>query len=262
MSERRSPPTPAGALLLSVALAPPTEASAAWAEVARAVELSDLAGADLDALCLAALRLAALGVGRTERALAVGVARHAWTASRLVLSDLAARADHLPPGQVPVLGGRLATVVGYLPNDRVLPVRVLELARRPGPTVDSTVLGRPVRVPSPAAHLVDCLLERRWVDAAWIALAIEPPWPAVAAEAGRRRQRGAVLRGLGTLSAIVSRDLVEPARAAGAGPSRAASLRERGWAAVFATTRPVRSRARRRALEPARSGTPSAARPF
>jgi hypothetical protein len=260
VTDRRTA-SPATRSLLRCALGPDAVARAAWAEVR--CDIQAIGGLELDALCLAALRLAELGVDQTDRALAVGVARHAWTSGQLLLRELPALDDRPVDGQPPVLAGRVATVVGYLPVSRVLPIKVLELARRPGPTVETTVLGKRVRVPTPAAHLVDCLLERRWVDAAWMALGVEPPLGAVASEAGRRRQRVAVLRGLRTLGEIVGQDLAGPAEAGGIGPSRFAAAKERGWAAAFAGTRRLRWLARStEVVAPAPPGTrPAAGRP-
>ena len=221
-------------LLLRTALGPPDVAVASSRELASALDLDTISGLEYDAVCLLGSRLAALDVDIPDRARISGIARHSWAGNQ---SSFAAAAGSLPP----IVTGRWATII-HLPSGWVLPAGLAPRPRRyPGPTVAATIAGAPVAAPTVAAHLVDVLINRQWVDAACL-LPLAPPREVEAVTVSRRRgvAVGAALRSLQDILGTAA-----PVAMPRIQVDWAASMRERFWTSAFAAAAPLRASARR-----------------
>jgi hypothetical protein len=177
--------TPRYRLLLQVGLASPSSARAAWARVEPALDLDDEGFDGYELLPLIGYRLAELAIDHPARRRLSGLVRRTWMATELELSRL------VPAGPV---GGRLATVLAYLPAPGVVD---LVPGDRALPGWATTMPGRlgdaDVAVADPASQLTDSLLRGRWVDATFAARHPSMDWSMLGRH-GRPDVRGPMRR--------------------------------------------------------------------
>lgn len=222
--------------LLRAALADDGPAAASWSVIERQLDLDSLSGDDYDAVCLVGSRVARLPA-MNDRARLAGLARHAWALNQSSFATALAGASAARP----VLSGRWATLA-HLPAGWVLPAGAPSLgACGTNPTVERTLGGFAVAVPPVEAHLVACLISRRWVDASCL-LALDPSPDQVAAEAARVRRRVAVKEGLEGLVALLGPSMATADRIPQLHVGLLRAARERFWTASFAMASSLRVR--------------------
>jgi hypothetical protein len=196
--------------LLQAALLPDAQAEVAWRSLQSDLDLTDRRIGAADVLAILSERLPAWGIEEPRLALFVGARRRNWVACSLALEEVAARVAGWTP--VPVLFGRAATVVAYLDAPGLLGLeRPRLVADTQGPTLEVTVGGAPVRVPSPEVHLAWALRHRQWLDAAFAQRHPAMDWDAFVALFHARGKPPSLSIGLATLATLVGPEVPQSA---------------------------------------------------
>jgi hypothetical protein len=232
---RPVPPDALSVLLYRTVLLPDDDAIAAWRRAERLLDLDDPSPPGAEVFGLLSHRLVELGVDFPGLARFHGIRRHNWVAARMAIAEIP-RLEH----DAPVLVGRAATVVAYLPAPGTAPIGAAETTKQfDGPVIEVVWEGASFRVPAPAHHVVWAVERGRWLDAVLTLLGAAPSWESIVEVVARRHrplgfhQRVSMLEQLGVH--------VPPWAVQAAKPSllEAMSARVRGRVAATLRSRPA-----------------------
>jgi hypothetical protein len=207
--------------LLRFGLDPDDErARAAWPALSAELEpaLARTPVPDADLLPLVAYRMSALALDDPVMARLGGARRRAWYANEVALRSVR-------PGAVVI--GRAASVLTSAPPGVLSIDRVEQRDDWAGPTTIVEHQGGQVRVPVAADHLLEMLLRRWWVDAAFTARQGGIDWDRFVGEAERRGVRLVIRRRLHELHDLAGEGVASSAVVDRLRPGAWSSLRER-----------------------------------